>query len=302
MRLARLLQSLTLLGLFALLGLLALWWRGQLHGVWLLLMLLALIHVPVMALEFSLQRRVNRGDPAPPATRRALLRAWGAEATGAVKIFGWQLPWRRGRYPDHLPADARGRRGLILVHGFVCNRGLWNAWWPPLRARGVPCIALDLEPLFGSIDRYAPLIDAAVQRMTQATGRPPLLVGHSMGGLALRAWMRDFDGDHRVHGVVTIGTPHQGTWLARFGVAPNTHQMRPGSAWLAELAAQEPAARYRRFTCFFGHCDNIVFPVSTATLPGADNRHLAGHAHLHLLRHPEVMQTVLRRLAEDDVP
>ena len=43
MRLARLLQALTLLGLAALLGLLLLWWRGQLSGGWPLLMLLALL-------------------------------------------------------------------------------------------------------------------------------------------------------------------------------------------------------------------------------------------------------------------
>jgi hypothetical protein len=69
---------------------------------------------------------------------------------------------------------------------------------------------------------------------------------------------------------------------------------------LLQLAAQEPAQRYRRFTCFHSHCDNIVFPASAATLPGADNRHLRGHAHVHLLQHPLVLQTVLQRLAEDD--
>ena len=48
----------------------------------------------------------------------------------------------------------------------------------------------------------------------------------------------------------------------------------------AALAAREPAQRFERFTCFYGHCDNIVFPASTATLPGADNRHIAGHARM----------------------
>ena len=302
MKMARLLQTLTLLLATGLLAMLWSWWAGSV-GLWLVLLALwlALVHVPAMALEFALQRRLNRDDPAPPARFGEWLRAWAAEAVGALRVFGWQQPWRWRRFADHLPADAAGRRGLILVHGFVCNRGIWNDWWPRLRARRVPCIALNLEPVFGSIDAYAPSIEAAVQRMTQATGRAPLLVGHSMGGLALRAWMRDFDGEARAHGVVTIGTPHQGTWLARFGLAPNARQMRRGSEWLRRLARQEPTARYRRFTCFYGHCDNIVFPASTATLPGADNRHLCGHAHVHLLRHPAVLDTVLQRLAEPDV-
>ena len=301
MKMARLLQTLTLLLATGLLAVLWSWWAGSV-GLWLVLLALwlALVHVPAMALEFALQRRLNRDDPAPPARFGEWLRAWAAEAVGALRVFGWQQPWRWRRFADHLPADAAGRRGLILVHGFVCNRGIWNDWWPRLRARRVPCIALNLEPVFGSIDAYAPSIEAAVQRMTQATGRAPLLVGHSMGGLALRAWMRDFDGEARAHGAVTIGTPHQGTWLARFGLAPNARQMRRGSPWLRRLAQSEPVARYRRFTCFYGHCDNIVFPASTATLPGADNRHLRGHAHVHLLRHPAVLDAVLQRLAEAD--
>jgi hypothetical protein len=301
MKLAHLLQLLTLgFGLGLLLALAG--WLLWGTALWLLLglLLVAWLHLPLMAAEFVLLRRVNRADPAPPPRLAEMLRAWWAEAMGAVRVFCWQQPWRWRLYADHLPAHAPGRRGLILVHGFVCNRGIWNPWWPRLRAMSVPCLAPNLEPLFGSIDHYAALIEAAVRRLTQATGRPPLIVAHSMGGLAVRAWMRDFDGDARVHGVVTVGTPHRGTWLARFGFAPNTQQMRRGSRWLELLEVTEPAQRYRLFTCFYGHCDNIVFPSSAATLPGADNRHLRGHAHVHMLQHPAVLDTVLQRLAEGD--
>ncbi|HOM13186.1 MAG TPA: alpha/beta fold hydrolase [Rubrivivax sp.] len=296
MRVARTLQALSLLLLgWVLLGVVG--WLGGMAGGWLWAMLaLALLHVPLMALEFVLLRRVARGDPAPVPRAIELLRAWLGETAGAVRVFAWQMPWRWRRYADQLPADAAGRRGLLLVHGFVCNRGLWNPWWPRLREAGVPCIALNLEPVFGSIDAYAPLIDAAVQRLTAATGRPPLLVAHSMGGLAVRAWLRRDNADARVHRVITIGTPHHGTWLGRFGLAANARQMRWHSPWLSALAAAEPGARYRRFTCFYGHCDNIVFPCSTATLAGADNRHLRARAHVHMVRHPAVLAEVLAQL------
>jgi len=298
MSMARLLQGLTLLVLLVVGGAVALWLLAGASLLWVLLALgIALLHVPLMALEFVLLRWLNRSDAAPSATAIEMLRAWATESVGALRVFGWQQPWRWRRFADHLPADVAGRRGLILVHGFVCNRGLWNPWWPKLRAAGVPCIAINLEPVFGSIDRYPPLIEAAVQRMTQATGRPPLLVGHSMGGLALRAWLREYDADARVHGVVTVGSPHHGTWLGRFGYAPNAQQMRWQSAWLLQLAAAEPAQRYQRFTCFWGHCDNIVFPASTATLPGADNRHLAGVAHVAMADRPEPFAEMQRQLA-----
>jgi alpha-beta hydrolase superfamily lysophospholipase len=74
-----------------------------------------------------------------------------------------------------------------------------------LRARRIPFIAVNLEPLFGSIDHYARIIEAAVARREAATDIPVLLVGHSMGGLAIRAWLRQFEAHTRVHRAITIG-------------------------------------------------------------------------------------------------
>jgi triacylglycerol esterase/lipase EstA (alpha/beta hydrolase family) len=297
MKLARMLRA-----MLAVLALAAFGWLGfwALAGAWLVggfgAAAVVLAHAPLMALEFALLRRANRADPAPEPTRAELLRAWAAEVLGAVVVFGWRQPFRWRRFADTADPALAGRRGVVLVHGFVCNRGLWNPWLERLRAAGVPVIAPNLEPLFGSIDAYVPLVEAAVRRMTRATGVAPLLVGHSMGGLAIRAWLRAADGDARVAGVVTIGSPHQGTQLARVALAPNVRQMRLGSAWLRTLAAAETRERRALFTCFYSHCDNIVFPCSTATLPDADNRHLRGHAHVHLVQHPEVFAEVLRRV------
>jgi triacylglycerol esterase/lipase EstA (alpha/beta hydrolase family) len=128
-----------------------------------------------------------------------------------------------------------------------------------------------------------------VHRVTVATGAPPVLVCHSMGGLAARAWLRRYHAHERVAHVVTIGSPHHGTWLARFGRAPNGRQMRIDDAWLRELARGEPAAQ-GRFTCWYSNADNVVFPPSTATLPGADNRLVRGAAHVDLAFRPEILE------------
>ena len=256
------------------------------------------VHAPAMALEFVLARWHNRQDPAPAASTAEIWRAWWAETVGAVVLFGWQLPWRSMRCPDYLPANASGRRGLVLVHGFVCNRGIWNPWWPRLMKQRSPVVALNLEPVFASIDHYAVQIDAAVRQLTELTGQPPLLVAHSMGGLAVRAWIRRFDADKRVHRVVTVGTPHGGTWLARFGHGPNAREMQMLSPWFNMLATSETVERQAKFTCYYSHCDNIVFPCTNATLPHADNRHLRGHGHVHLLAHPAILEETVRLLRE----
>jgi len=245
-----------------------------------------------LAIEFMLVWRVHGDDAAPKATAVQLLNAWFGETHTAPRVFCWQQPFRSMLVPDHLPA-ASGRRGIVLVHGFVCNRGLWNRWMLRLREQDVPFIAVNLEPVFGSISDYAPIIEQAVQRTQKITGLPPVLVGHSMGGLAIRAWAATFGGKARTHRIITIGSPHRGTWLGRFGTSRNAREMALGTDWQRALEANEAEGDFSHFTCFYSHCDNIVFPASTATLPGADNRHVTGSAHVQLLDQPEVFNEVL---------
>jgi hypothetical protein len=281
--LARLLQGLVLgLLLLAAGGAAWGWQRGQpgMAAAWVLFVLG--LHAWVMALEFALLRHAHGDDPAPRATAAQLIGAWWHEAIAAPLVFGWRQPFRSRAVPDHLPADATGRRGVLLVHGFVCNRGLWNPWLKRLQLQGTPFVAVNLEPVFGSIDDTLPVIDAAMDRLEAATGLAPVAVGHSMGGLALRAWLTQSGAPDRLQHVITLGTPHHGTWLARFAMTRNSRQMQRMSHWLQALKQHEPPGHGARFTCFYSHCDNIVFPPSTATLPGADNRHVPGHAHVHL--------------------
>ena len=256
-------------------------------------------HSLVLAIEFAMLGHVGRHDPAPRPTPLQWLRAWWGEVVSATLVFGWQQPFRANAEPDFVPVGlqvpAHGR-GVVLVHGYVCNRGIWNPWMRRLRAARVPFVAVNLEPLFGSVDAYAPLIERAVAQLEAATGLPPVVVAHSMGGLATRAWLQAYAADARVHRVITIGTPHRGTWLARFGRSINGLQMRLDGDWQKQLAAREPAWRFERFTCFYSHCDNIVFPASTATLPGASNRHVTAAAHVHMVFRPEVYDEAMRWL------
>ncbi|MBX3625960.1 MAG: alpha/beta fold hydrolase [Rhizobacter sp.] len=293
--LARLQQFITL-GLLATAIAWAAWCvqRGHTTWAWAGAAVVVFGYAPFLAVELVLVWFVHGNDPAPKASPAQLFKAWWAEVLAAPRVFCWQQPFRSRREPDHLPATP-SRRGVVLVHGFVCNRGFWNRWMPQLRAQGVPFIAVNLEPVFGTISDYVPIIEDAVQRLEHSTGQAPVLVGHSMGGLAIRAWYAA-SGAGRVHRIVTIGSPHRGTWLARFGSTQNAREMALGTDWQKALEALEPAQHFERFICFYSHCDNVVFPASTATLPGADNRHLVGMAHVHMVDHPLVLQAVLDTL------
>jgi triacylglycerol lipase len=219
--------------------------------------------------------------------------------------------------PDFLPTPEAGAtgattgatgatgapspRGVVLVHGYLCNRGLWLPILRQLRAQGTPYVAVNLEPAFGSIDEYAKVLDAAVSRITEVTGQPPLIVGHSMGGLATRAWLRTTTTDRFAH-AITLGTPHHGTWLGKIAHTPNGKEMNIGSAWLRELHASEAIrtasgdAWAVKFTCVVTPADNIVFPAATATLENAHNVFLEPVAHVAMVYEPRVMALIGQHL------
>jgi len=298
--LARLTRLLFLAHVAALVGLL---WlgatRGWSAGAAIGLAALLLWHPVVLGIECLLMRRVTQRVNGTRVPAGRLLRAWLGEWRASSVTFAWRLPWRSSAEPDHLPPAARGSRGVVFVHGFVCNRGFWNPWLARLRALDRAFVAVSLEPVFGGIDDYATIVEAAVRRVEAATGVPPLVVAHSMGGLAVRGWLRAFASQgaaERVAEIVTIGTPHRGTWLASLGLSPNARQMRQGSAWMSALAAADPAPQAARFVCWWSDCDQIVFPPPTAVLPGAQSRAIEGAAHIALCFREEVWEDLLARL------
>lgn len=189
----------------------------------------------------------GRGFPQPPA--KVALQAWLSEWRWAWRLFGWQIPFGEHAEPDGVPADCRGESmrgqvGVVLVHGYFCNRGVWAVWLRGLKARGIPCMAMTLEPAHGSpVDAMVDDLDRCVKEIVQRTHRAPLLVAHSMGGLVVRAWLKRLDADergrHAAH-VVTVATPHGGAWLARFAQRLPAVDMREGSDWLRRLGPPPP--------------------------------------------------------------
>jgi triacylglycerol lipase len=251
-------------------------------------------YVAVLAAEFWILRSsYAAADPLRPRLG-ALISACTGEIFAAPRAFLWRQPFFERAITDNV---AGTRRGVVFVHGFFCNRALWNPWLRRLKRAQVPFVAVSLEPVLGSIDDYCDTIGAAVETLRRATSLAPVIVAHSMGGLAVRAWFAIRSDATAVHRIVTIASPHAGTRMARRSVARNIGEMRIGSDWLADLGSRETPSAHARFICFWSHCDNIVFPTRTATLPQADNRHLAATAHVQMALHPAIFETVLELLA-----
>ncbi|EJN07822.1 alpha/beta fold hydrolase [Herbaspirillum sp. YR522] len=226
------------------------------------------------------------------------LRLFLREYRATMLCSSWAMPFLR--FDQFTFADTTSPP-VLLIHGYGCNSGYWRWMSLSLRAAHITHYALDMEPVFGSIDGYAPLVDAAVRRVQAETGQQRIvIVAHSMGGLAARAYLRDHGTTH-VAKVITLGSPHHGTSIANFGIGINCGEMNwlgryeegRSSEWLQKLAATEQAQDLAAIVSIYSHHDNIVSPQGSAHLAGARNIPLAGIGHVAMALEPAVQQLVI---------
>jgi pimeloyl-ACP methyl ester carboxylesterase len=243
----------------------------------------------VLALEFAL---AGWFDPRRPAVAfHRTLAVWWGETLTSVRAFALVQPFAAA-FPEPGVTPDPQRPAVLLVHGYVCNRAVWRRLLDGGALAGCNVATVNLLPIFGSIDAYAARVHDAVERLRAASGAAHVrLVGHSMGGLAIRAYLRDH-GDGAVARVVTIAAPHHGTELGRFGFGRNASQMVRGSAYLRALGdALTPAAR-RKFVCIATLADNLVVPRTSPLLPDARHVVLDGVGHLAMVEDTRVWQAV----------
>ena len=261
-------------------------------------MLLA-VRALIVARNFLESRRC--GSPVPPECQ---LGAIGAARLffGELRATLWTSSWGMLRPRLHAAGAIAAGQGLpvLLVHGYVCNRGYWTKLSRQLAQAGIVHDAVDLEPIDADIDAFVPLVDAAIARLCARAGSERvIIVAHSMGGLVARAWLRRH-GQARVARIITLGTPHHGTRLANLAAGTNARQMSriddAPSSWLAQLAASETPATRALITSIYSHHDNIVAPQASAHLPGARHIVFGGIGHVALASDARVLSRLLAEI------
>lgn len=231
-------------------------------------------------------------------TIRQACRLFIGEFNATLISSSWTMPFlafhkRPARAPVGLP--------VLLIHGYGCNSGYWHAMSAVLVKARISHHAVNLEPVFADIKDYVPLIRREIELLLADSGSDQIIiVAHSMGGLATRAYLREY-GSAGIAKVITLGTPHRGTGLANFGVGHNSRQMRwQGSAkdgspsdWLRDMQTSEGDQFYKLFVSIYSHHDNIVSPQTSSYLPGAINLEFHGIGHVALALDPAIQQQVV---------
>jgi triacylglycerol lipase len=217
-------------------------------------------------------------------------------------------PEQRGLFHHDVDAAATP---ILLVHGFIENHAIFTVMERALRRRGFQMLtAYDYGLLTNNIPRAAIRLGETIESLATHSGYERIhVIGHSLGGLITRYYVQRLGGDSCVHTLVTLGTPHQGTHLARAApLLPLVRQLAPSSPVIQELAEPAPGCR-TRFIAFHSDIDPVIVPSGNARLEHPDlnvrNIGVRGVGHLSLPHNGRIAFTIaeaLRHLDHDGAP
>jgi triacylglycerol lipase len=198
---------------------------------------------------------------------------------------------------------AAAGRPVVLVHGIGDNRSAFTVLRRTLRRRGFGrIVTVNYSPLTSDVRKAAAALGQHVERVCQQSGYEQVfLVGHSLGGIIARYYVQCLAGDARVSTLVTLGSPHAGSQLARMAPLLVGRQLRPNSELMRELAG--PARCSTRFVAIYSDRDEVVVPNSSARLEHPDLTVTAlrvhGVGHLSLLVNSTVAQAISAALISE---
>jgi pimeloyl-ACP methyl ester carboxylesterase len=230
---------------------------------------------------------------------RCARRAALSEAARFSRVILWMCANPEARTWTAAPPPAgRATRPVLLIHGILCNRGVWRAVEPRLHAAGLgPVHAVNMEPLFADIELQAKRVEPELLALQQqCEGARVIIVAHSMGGLVARALLRNV-GAGGISRIVTLGSPHHGTMFSRGLPWPATQQMSPESPWLGALNTAQEGNLAVPVVSIYSLDDNLVAPARSAQLRGAQSSEMRGVGHFGLLGSRRALDALMAALA-----
>ena len=93
-----------------------------------------------------------------------------------------------------------------------------------------------------------------------------LLIGFSMGGLVSRYYVQSLGGIDRVKHLITISSPHHGTWMAYLFNRKACIQMRPNSTFLKTLNKEVTILQKISMTSIWANYDTTILPNNSSRL------------------------------------
>ena len=199
------------------------------------------------------------------------------------------------------------RTPVILLPGaFGQELVYWNVWEWFLERDGFHVYATSFPRFTLSDLRVAArlLADKVDEVLAVEDAERVALVGHSMGGLVGRHYVKFLGGDRKVARLACLGTPHHGTWTAATApILTGTRQIVPGSPFLAELNDGRDHGGVPILNVW-SRWDGVVIPSESSRLdlPGVRNEEIPYAGHWGLLVSRKAYLLVKEALEAPDAP
>ncbi|MGX9888272.1 esterase/lipase family protein [Streptomyces sp. NPDC002276] len=174
------------------------------------------------------------------------------------------------------PAHAASHDPIVFVHGLSGSASGWDDWVADFEADGYS----SSELFAWSYDWTQSNVTTASQLATEVksvlaqTGASKVdIVGHSMGTLSARYFLKNLSGTSYVDHFVSVAGVNHGTTIASLcgWLYTSCKEMQTGSSFLTALNSGDETPGSVSYAAYWSDCDEAINPDTSAELSGATN-------------------------------
>lgn len=184
---------------------------------------------------------------------------------------------------------------VVMTPGFLDDARKLSWMASTMRRSGLQPVIISPQPSDGTlgIDRMAEMLAEEIEQRLGSTQYFNFF-GFSMGGLIGRYYLQRLGGAKRIRRLITLATPHRGSWTARLlPTRPALTQMYPGSDFLADLNQELDLLAAHEFMAYWTPFDLSVTPPHHCYLPGLPATRLFSPFHATLTHDPLVLWKIV---------
>lgn len=199
--------------------------------------------------------------------------------------------------PTAPTARADTRDPVLFVHGLGGAGRNWDTMIADFMAAGWSrdqLHAMSYASAKSSTSIAAEIRDEVAALRARTGAAKVDIVGHSLGALNSRWYLKFLGGAAQVDDWVSIGGVNQGTYGALTCLLASCREAWPGSDFLDALNGGDPTPGAVDYTTVWSSCDEAVNPDSFATLEGATNWYAGCVGHIALIFAPHVIDRTIR--------
>lgn len=195
-----------------------------------------------------------------------------------------------------LAGSAMAQDPVVLVHGYTSNASTWDAYRGWFAQDGIDTYAASYD-WTRSNRTSAVTVGSWVNDARGRFGASKVdLVGHSMGALNSRYYLKFLGGTSKVDDWMSIAGVNYGTALANLcagGIlGPSCADLAIGSDILEDLNRGDDTPGRVRYGAAWSWCDGVILPAYNSRIAGGSNRYVGCVGHNDALRDARTYRTV----------